>query len=144
MNFVVRDAGVLSIIFYKTLGGTNFTKPIGNFTGDLEQTLVTPASTPPHRPPETPLGAIMGGTIGGVAFALLILCGFLVCRKRREALADRVDRDTRRRSQTEMGDEQDWIQSPVSSVSELLNSIYQYPSPVQGLPERVWSRGGGF
>lgn len=157
LNSVVRDAGVLTIIFYRALGGTNFTKPIGGFADGLEQEILTPVSnhnppnsTIPFKPPKMPLGAIIGGTVGGVAFAVLILCGFLFCRKRREVSADRVDHHTQANPgapaynyseidtviHREMGG-QDWIRSPASSVSGLPNSIYQYPSPVHEPPGKM-------
>lgn len=146
---VVRDADV----FCRAQGGANITKPVSGFAPDLEQELVTPVQTtispsPSHTslpPPVRPLGPIIGGTVGGVAFAVLLLCGFLFWIKRREAPAagpseaaatDVVNPTAypTTADRGEMDSGQDRIQSPVSPLYEL---PYSAPRTFHELPGRA-------
>lgn len=143
--------------FYRARGGANITKPISGFALDFEQELVTPVDTTispspthtPHPPPVRPLGAIIGGTVG-VAFAVLLLCGFLFWRKRREApgSSEAATTDvanppaypgTANHDETDGG--QDRIQSPVSPASplhELPNSVHELPGKTEPVTPKLF------
>ncbi|KAL0631116.1 hypothetical protein Q9L58_010020 [Maublancomyces gigas] len=151
-NYYVPSS-VISSIGGGAQGGANITKPASGFAPDLEQELVTPVQTtispsPSHTslpPPVRPLGPIIGGTVGGVAFAVLLLCGFLFWIKRREtpaagpseAAATDVVNPTAYPStedRGEMDSGQDQIQSPVSPLYEL---PYSAPRTFHELPGKT-------
>lgn len=119
------------------------TTPIGGFVADLEEVLRpptppthshSPTTLTPSPPPRMPLGAIIGGTVGGVAFAVLILCGFLFWGRRGEAqVATPPVYQEGTVDQSELSGH-DWIQSPVSPSHELGVSPNVFPNPVHELP----------
>lgn len=98
------------------------TQPIGGFVNGLDAVLPAPSTPPIHNGDQTPhavrknLGAIIGGAVGGIVLAALLLCAFLVWR-RRNARPEQVS------------DGQDQHQDQQLAVHELPNTggVYELP-----------------